>query len=99
MFLLTSDRFRPLRDAPGKKPHKSALLIEDFIVRNMQIEIAATIVRFKSAGYLNKFSKIIIHVVMFTLMHPYAIFVFSSFVFWIILTNANCIKYCYCVQK
>ncbi len=40
----TSNRFSPLSDAPTEKPDESALLIGDYIVRNVKIETSATIV-------------------------------------------------------
>ncbi len=41
----TSNRFSPLSDAPTEKPEESALVIGDYIVRNVKKETPATIVQ------------------------------------------------------
>ncbi len=72
----TLNRFSPPNDAPTEKPDKSALVIGDFIVRNVKLEIPATIVHFLPgartpdilanlkvlANAKGRFSKIVIHV-------------------------------------
>ncbi|XP_057178262.1 uncharacterized protein LOC130556567 [Triplophysa rosa] len=74
--ITVSNRFAPLSDAPTEKPAESALVIGDSIVRNVNIEAPATIVKclpgarapdIKSnlnvlAKANRKFSKIVIHV-------------------------------------